>query len=173
MSTESSPDPSSSSAQQTPAQLSSNDSMELFKFYEGAADKAKDRSWTLTTWVLALNAGLLAFSFDFFAKNAASPAFVVIEAASAAVGVALCGFLIYMLRENGGHVSHYWTSSNKIAAAEPKLRPFIGAKEADRALNKPNYKAPFPSYCRRLELLAAAFAVVHLAAGSLLIYHAS
>lgn len=40
--------------------------MEFFKFYEAAADKAKERSWSLTTWVRALNAAILAFSFDFF-----------------------------------------------------------------------------------------------------------
>ena len=63
------------------AQLGPDRSMELFKFYEAAADKAKERSWSLTTWVLALNAAILAFSFDFFAEHADSPAFVVIEAA--------------------------------------------------------------------------------------------
>jgi hypothetical protein len=108
------------------AQLSPNNSMELFKFYEGAADKAKERSWSLTTWVLALNAAILAFSFDFFAKNARSPAFVVIEAASAIVGIALCAFIFYLLREAGSHISHYWTSSNRTAAAEPTLELFIG-----------------------------------------------
>lgn len=152
--------------------LSPSNSMELFKFYEGAADKAKERSWSLTTWVLALNAAILAFSFDFFAKNATSSAFIVIEAASAAVGIALCGFAIYMLRETGRHISHYWTSSNKIAAAEPSLEAFIGAEEAQRARNQANYQAPFPKFCLRLQFLAAAFAIVHLGAGVLLIYHA-
>jgi hypothetical protein len=165
--------PSSDSAPHAATQLPPNGSLELFRFYEGAADNAKERSWSVTTWILALNAAVLAFSFDFFADHSTSPAFVIIEAASAVVGMALCGFSIYMLRETGTHISHYWTSSNKIAAAEPTLQPFIGPEEVERVRREPAYEAPFPSFCRNLQFLAGAFALVHLVAGALLIYHAA
>lgn len=158
---------------ETPTLLSPNNSMELFKFYKGAADKAKERSWSLTTWVLALNTAILGFSFYFFAKNSAVPGFVVIEGASALIGIGLCGFHVYKLRETGRRISHYWTSSNKIASSEPTLKPFIDAEEAAKARKEPNYRAGFPAFCLRLQVLAVAFAIVHLAAGYLLIYHAA
>jgi hypothetical protein len=151
-------------------QLGLNESMDLFKFYEGAADAAKERSWSITTWTLALNAGILAFSFDFFAEHAGSRAFVDIESACAVVGTALCGFLIYMLHEFGGHIAHHWESSNRIAAADRRLEPFIGTKEANKVrADGSRYKVPFPPFCRRLQYLAVGFAFVHVVTAFLLI----
>jgi hypothetical protein len=69
-------------------------SLQLFESCEAAAEAAKDRAWTLTSWMLALNIAILAFAFDYFSKNSQKPGFQVIEIASALVGVALCGFLI-------------------------------------------------------------------------------
>ena len=132
-----------------------------FKFYEEAAEKAKAHAWSQTTWLLAINTGLFAFSVNFYAQHRNLPGFLLIEFITAGVGVVLCAFLLYLLDELGGHISHYWTTSNKLAAENPPLVGFISAKDA-LAVREPGYHAPFPPFCRRLQCLAGLFLAAHL-----------
>ena len=133
---------------------------ELFKFYEEAAEKAKAQAWAQTSWLLALNAGIIAFSLNLFAIYGTAAHFLLVEAIAAGVGVVLCVFLIYLLAQLGGHISHYWTTSNKLASGYPPLAAFLSA--ADLAAVRTGRPAPFPAFCRRLQLLAALFAAAHV-----------
>jgi hypothetical protein len=133
---------------------------ETFKFYEEAAEKTKNHAWTQTTWILALNAGIMAFSVNFYAANNALHGFRVIEVLSTIVGLMLCAFLIYLLNELGSHISNYWTTSNRIASADPWLVPIIGEGEAGKARGA-CYHAKFPPFCRRLQMLTVMFMVAH------------
>ena len=47
--------------------LSLDKALDVFKFYEEAAEKTKGHAWSQTTWILTLNAGILAFSLNLFA----------------------------------------------------------------------------------------------------------
>src|SRR6266849_1105077 len=84
-----------------PEALTPERAIELFKFYEAAAERAKDEAWSLTTWILALNAAILGFAFDFFSKNGEKPGFDVVEIACALVGVRLCVLLNLYVAGNG------------------------------------------------------------------------
>jgi len=150
------PEPPSTDVPLTPAQK-----LEIFKFYEEAAEKAKAQAWSQTTWILTLNAGILAFSLTFFADHRDVPAFLVIELLSAAVGVVLSAFLIYLLYELGKHIRNYWTQSNTIAAGYAPLRQFVGEKNAKKAEGT-NYRAEYPPFCLRLQILAGLFVVAHI-----------
>lgn len=171
-------EPGSESVHQPPRQAPdawpSKEALDMFKFYEEAAEKAKQHAWSATTWILALNAGILAFAFDFFGKNFGRPGFVVLEIASAIVGLGLSGFLVYLLYEAGRHIRHYWTSANTIAAFQPSLESFIGANEAEKVRQarkaRIKYEAGFPAFCLRLQLLAALFALVHVGTAAFLVY---
>jgi hypothetical protein len=134
---------------------------DLFKFYEEAAEKAKALAWSQTTWILTLNAGIMAVSLDFYAKNGTHPRLILIEGISAGVGVVLCLFLVYLLHELGGHIRHYWTTSNRIAASNEHLVAFISPSDAEAA-RVARYRAPFPAFCRRLQWLAGLFVVAHV-----------
>jgi hypothetical protein len=151
-------------ASETPIQtymgLTSEQTLASFKFYEEAAEKAKSHAWSQTTWILALNAGIMAFSLKFYAEHSTVRGFLLIEVISAGVGIVLSAFLIYLLQELGGHISHYWTTSNKIAATYAPLTSFIGEKDADQA-RTPHYRAGFPAFCRRLQFLAGLFIAAH------------
>jgi hypothetical protein len=103
------------------SQASPDHLVELFKLYEAGAEKAKERAWTSATWVLSLNAAILAFDFDFFQKSGRTPVFAIVEGLSALVGVGLCFFLVILLQNFGKYIRHYWTSSNKIAVQVPWL----------------------------------------------------
>ncbi len=141
--------------------LSPDQTLNLFKFYEEAAEKAKAHAWSQTTWILTLNAAILGFSVNFYASNSDKPAFFAIELLSSGVGVVLCGFLVYLLNELGGHISHYWASSNRIAAGYVPLIPFIGESNATAA-RASDYRVGFPAFCRRLQYLAILFLGAHL-----------
>ena len=141
--------------------LTDNQTFEAFKFYEEAAEKTKGHAWTQTTWILALNSGILAFSIDFYSKHADLPGVRYIEFVSTSIGLILCGFLFYLIGELGKHIRNYWTSSNKMAAKYPPLTPFIGQEDAIKAKNV-CYRASFPRFCRRLQLLTILFAAVHI-----------
>jgi hypothetical protein len=142
-------------------ELSFGQTLDTFKFYEDAAEKAKSHAWSQTTWILTLNAAIIGFSLTFYAEHGADPAFLLVEFISAAVGVVLCAFLIYLLQELGGHITHYWHTSNQLAAKHTQLVPFIGKDEAEKA-RKNNYTVAFPPFCRRLQILAALFAASHI-----------
>jgi hypothetical protein len=148
-------------AERADASLTLQQAFEAFKFYEEAAEKTRTHAWSQTTWILTLNAGIIAFSLNFYAQHSTNPAFLPIELVAVGVGLVLCLFLIYLLQQLGGHISHYWTTSNKLAAGYPPLKPFISEKDARQA-GKPDYRAPFPAFCRRLQFLAVLFMAAHL-----------
>ena len=141
--------------------LTQDQTLNLFKFYEEAAEKTKAHAWSQTTWILTLNAAILGFSVNFYANNSDKTAFFTIELLSSGVGVVLCIFLLYMLNELGGHISHYWASSNRVAAGYAPLIPFIGESNATAA-RAHDYSVAFPAFCRRLQELAILFLVAHL-----------
>jgi hypothetical protein len=140
--------------------LSPAEAVAAFKFYEDAADKNKAQAWSLTTWILTLNAAVLGFSITFFIEHRADEALVMIETLSALVGVALSYFLIDMIQQLGSHVQHHWTTSNRIAAVTPTLTSFIDPRDVESA-RRDSYRAPFPSFCRRLQVLAVLFLIAH------------
>jgi hypothetical protein len=75
-----------------------------------------------------------------------------------------------MLRETGRHITRYWTNSNKIAAAEPLLQPFIEPKDIEQVKAQgEDYRAGLPKFCFNLQLLATGFAIVHVVTTYLLI----
>jgi hypothetical protein len=82
----------------------------------------------------------------------------------------LSAFLIYLLQELGGHIGHYWTTSNKIAATYEPLRSFISEKDADQALTA-EYRAEFPAFCRRLQFLAGLFIAAHVGWAFVVSFH--
>jgi hypothetical protein len=140
--------------------LSSSEKLEIFKFYEEAAEKTKAHAWTQTAWILTLNAGVIAFSLNLYLEHADNSAFLIIELVSAGVGIVLCWYLFYVLSELGSHISNYWTFSNKIAAGLPALVPLIGDDIARQA-KEVNYRADFPRFCKRLQALAMLFLFAH------------
>jgi hypothetical protein len=108
-----------------------------------------------SSWILSLNAGIFVLT-----ANLKDPSFVL-RLASAFAGIILTVYLIYILGEIGNHIRTYWASSNKIAAKSPKLRDFIGDKDSYEA-RLPGYRAEFPRFCRRLQILAFLFLFAHV-----------
>jgi hypothetical protein len=150
------------------ADLKPEQRLETFKFYEEAAEKAKEHAWSQTTWLLSLNAALLALSVTLYLDHRDDSGYLLLEAVFAVVGVALCGFLIYLLRELGKHIQHYWTTSNRLAASTPMLQSFISPKEMAKTRGA-DYRADFPAFCRRLQVLAGLFGFAHVGLWALMV----
>src|SRR6266704_447270 len=109
--------------------LKSEDALVLFKLYEEAAEKTKAQAWSQTTWLLTLNAGIIAFSLDFYANHADTRGALLIECIAAVVGIVLCLFLIYLLHELGRHLSHYSTTSDLYTLSHHHPLPISDQRE--------------------------------------------
>jgi hypothetical protein len=59
--------------------MSLQNAVDLMKFYEESASKKKERVWTLTTWVLTLNVGIIGFCFTFYTQQYANRGFILLE----------------------------------------------------------------------------------------------
>lgn len=134
---------------------------ELFKFCEEAATRAKTDAWTQTAWVLTLVGAMLAFSMNLYVEHRDVPGHLIISWACAAAAVLLVGYVTYVLHQLGEHISRYWTTSNRLAAAHPVLRGYISDKDATEALQQ-DYVAPYPPFIKRLHIPTALFALGHV-----------
>jgi hypothetical protein len=137
------------------AEMDRTEAVALMKHYEELAVKAKDRVWTVTTWLLTLNSGLIAFSFKYYADNKTGP-FLPFELLFCTVGIVLCCFNQILIRDYGKHIQGYWTISNKITENHPYLRSLIGQGMTEGAAGR-KYEASFPRFCRRLLALTWLF----------------
>lgn len=139
--------------------------IDLFKFYESAAQTAKETAWTQTAWVLTLNAGVIGFAFDLFIRRPNESR--IFELFAASVGVVLCVYLYWSLSELGTHIDSYWRAADFVADAHPPLR---SVKEAMKDHRKPEnpprgrfgrWWAGLPAFIRRLQLLPIGFFLAH------------
>jgi hypothetical protein len=144
--------------EETVANLDAQTAFKLIEFYENAASVVKGRTWSITTGILTINAALLAFSFQLYTKNSGIHGFLWIQAAICCVGVALCLFLYFLIRDQGKHLIHYWTNENKIGAWNSRVQDFILDEEELAKVREPGYQAPFPRFCVRLVFLSSMFA---------------
>jgi hypothetical protein len=147
---------------QPPVPKRTFDPFAAFKYYEEAADRRKGHAWSQTTWILALSAGILAFSANLYAEHRDIPGFLIIQCLCFAAGSILCLYLVYVLDQLGQHISSYWTNSNRLAGRYAELEPFAKHEDAVAA-RSPNYHAPFPKFCRRLQIPAFLFIAAQLA----------
>ena len=132
---------------------------QLIEFYENAASVVKNRTWTITTWVLTINSALIAFSFQLYTDHLQLAGFLWIQAAICLVGLALCTFLYFLIQDQGNHLSHYWTNENKIGAMNSGIQDLVLDKEDPKVILAPGYRADTPKFCKRLVILAQMFAV--------------
>lgn len=138
--------------------MSLENSIDLMKFYEESASKKKEQVWTLTTWVLTLNVGIIGFCFTLYTQQYANRAFIIFEVVACAVGIVLCRFLQTLIRDQGQHISSAWTRANKIKAGSAPLKELLDEGEFD-GMRQPEYKTPFPRFCTRLIQLSWLFII--------------
>lgn len=155
-------------------QLNLDKAFELNNAYEEAAGNVKSRTWTITTWVLTLEAALIAFSVQFYTEQLGDPGFLLIQLAVALVGVALCAFLLVFIKDQGDHLKGYWIAQRKLASWNAELGGLVLSNSKN--LTAPDFGVRFPPFCTKLIWLVAMFAagfvglfamMVHLADGQL------
>lgn len=133
------------------------------KFVEESAGDTKSHAWSQTTWILSLNAGLLAFSANLYAgygdKVKISPeGLIAVEWLSALAGVVLCWMLVDVLGELGKHISNYWSVGRQLRRKHPVLLNLIS--KADQAEEE---FVGLPPFCARLRKFALVFAATDIA----------
>lgn len=136
-------------------ELGLEDAFQLHSAYEEAAGKVKSRTWAITTWVLTLEAALIAFSVEFYTEQSADGGFLLIQLAIAIVGVALCLFLLFLIRDQGNHLKEYWAAQRKLVKWNTELRR-LALADPEEDLSEP---VKFPPFCTRLISLVVLFAI--------------
>jgi hypothetical protein len=128
--------------------MSQPQALDYFKFYEAAAEKTKAHAWSQTTWILTLNAGIMAFSTDFYGDHRELPGLRLIEGLAAEF-IALCLFLVYLLQELGGTLDTTGLRQTSSRQGTWRLRP--SSVQRMRRRHQLSYRADFPpsaSDCR-------------------------
>lgn len=75
------------------------DYFEMMKYYDEAIAKAKGRIWTITSWILALNAGIIAYSLKFYVDHS-NLNFLPFELMFCTVGMVLCIFTMSLIGDH-------------------------------------------------------------------------
>lgn len=144
--------------------------IELIKFYEDLASTIKSRTWAITTWVLTLNAALLAYSFQLYLEPERPPEFLLLVLAISIVGIALSIYLFIFISDQGQHLRHYWTMENKVGAWNSSVRGLVMDQLGFEEARDDDYSARFPQFAARLRLLAVMFALAFAASFLLFTY---
>lgn len=142
--------------------LSAGELLNAFRFYQEAAERTKGQAWNQTTWLLTLNAAILAFSINVYLDHQTAKGFLLLEAFAGVAGMVLCGYTLFVLDELGKHIQNDWTNATRVAVDVPGLLPYMGLASSV-GLRDPAYLASFPRFIERLRIPVVFFAVGHLA----------
>ncbi len=108
--------------------MNSNEAIELIKFYEEAAGRIKERTWTIAAWILSLSSGLIAFCYSLdTAKKYLFGTELTIQAACLA-GIGLCLALGVLLFSQGEHLREYYALQIKLSRIDEDTRDLFGFK---------------------------------------------
>ncbi len=144
--------------------LEPSEAFQILEFYENVAGTVKQRLWTVTAWILTVCAGLLAFQFRVSESPRDDRGFEFVVIAVSLVGMALCWYLRIFIQDQARHLQGYWTRSNIVAAIHPiGGLPLLDEAVPAAKILEPGYRAGYPGFCRRLEILVAMFAMAFAA----------
>ena len=104
--------------QQTETNLS------LWKYFTDDAAKIKDRMWTMASWLFTLQAGLLAFASKYLSTDSCNHLMIenrILVIITAAMGIVLSGFTIFMIQQYGQHIRGMWNRADFIRRQTPGL----------------------------------------------------
>ena len=165
-------------------QLTISQALEAYKFFEEAAGSVKNRTWTISAWVLSLDSGLLGYIFKLVGEKGGDK---LLPGIACGAGLVLTAFLIILVLDQGRHLKEYWArqelSANRRNPLRKDFRKVIG--DLDKSPNngekqkKENKKSngisllidrlpdqkdmsyktgkPIPSFCSSLIVLATIY----------------
>lgn len=98
--------------------------LSLWKYFTDDAAKIKDRMWTMASWMFTLQAGLLAFIGKYLSTNFQNHLVIenkILVMISAAMGVVLGGYTLFMIQQYGQHINGMWQRADKVRRQIPGL----------------------------------------------------
>lgn len=98
--------------------------LSLWKYFTDDAAKIKDRMWTMASWMFTLQAGLLAFTGRYLSTNFQNHLVIenkILVMISAAMGVVLGGYTLFMIQQYGEHIRGMWNRADKVRRQIPGL----------------------------------------------------
>lgn len=134
--------------------LDTDQAFEIFNAYDTTTNAIKGRAWTITAWILTLNAGLFGFSHLLYVEHSDLRGFVALQAVIALVGVALCCFTFVSLKDHTNHLNYYWTLGNMIGAWHSATRGVVFRPKQQAKMAAETYEADdTPGFIVRLKQL--------------------
>jgi hypothetical protein len=76
------------------------DYFEIMKYYEETASATKARIWTVTSWILALNAAIIAYCFKIYLEHDTVTYLILFEVMFCLAGIALCKFTLFIIDDH-------------------------------------------------------------------------
>lgn len=91
---------------------------DAIQFNEEAAVKNKEMAWSQTTWLLAINTGILGYSVHLYVEDRETPGLIILELLAAGVGCGLCSLSNLLLGEIERHIQNAWNRSRDLIHCE-------------------------------------------------------
>ena len=95
--------------------MKSDEAIELIKFYEEAAGRIKERTWTIAAWILSLSSGLIAFCYSLETDKTYFFGHEFTINAACLAGIGLCFALGVLLFSQGEHLREYYLLQIKLS----------------------------------------------------------
>ena len=116
-------------------ELSREDYLKLWMYFEDRADKVKEAMFKTLTWTIGYAAALQGFIFltlvDFDSSKASVRLHWLVGAAAAA-GIVICLYSLFALYESGKHLQRNWARAKRCEAKFKKLDYIIsGAGQSE------------------------------------------
>lgn len=99
--------------------LEQKEYLELWKWFSDDSNKVKDRMWTMASFFYTLLGALLAYTGKMLSSGEASNSFFHVKEPNlifiiGIIGIVLCGYGIYMIRDYGFHIRSGWSRADYI-----------------------------------------------------------
>lgn len=138
--------------------IQNQDLLELWKYFEERGDIVKQRMLSIVTWLLALAAGLLGFTVkELKILSPAGSEQDIVALILGFVGVGICGYAAFMIKEFGGHMKANWDSADRLINYIEPLKTIKNLPD-DLALNGES----LPRICWRVLYVAIGFGIAFI-----------
>jgi hypothetical protein len=148
-------------------ELQGPDLLDLWKFEEDQGNTVKGRMLTIVTWLLALATGVLGFTVKELGILSGKSDMAEIAIGLSVLGLGICGYAWFLVREFGNHMRRHWESADF-------LRARIKGLDEIKRRGGPEFPSlepmQLPQICQQVLVIVIFFAVIFVAVLSYCVY---
>lgn len=138
-------------------ELTGPDLLDLWKYEEDQGNTVKGRMLTIVTWLLALATGVLGFTVKELGIIDGKSDKAEIAVGLSLLGVSICGYAWFLVREFGNHMKRHWESADYLRARIKGLEEIKKGGGPEFPSLKPRQ---LPQICERVLVIVIFFAAI-------------